>query len=94
MGNLNAALSNGDHKLSVSGGGSQMKTDKAMSLESMQSIELKVGSSKISITPTGITLSATTLSIEGTGTAELKGAMVTINGSGMAELKGGVIMIG
>lgn len=94
VGNMNIALSNGNYKFSASGGSCEMKSDKSMSLESLQSIELKVGSSRISITPTGITLSATSLNIEGTGTAELKGAMVTVKGSGMTMLKGGVIMIG
>ncbi|HHL2712510.1 TPA: type VI secretion system Vgr family protein [Yersinia enterocolitica] len=93
-GSLTSVLKSGDHKLSVSGGGSEMKTDKTMVLESLQSIELKVGSSKLSITPTGITLKALTICIEGSGTAELKGAMVTVNGSGMTQLKGGVTMIG
>lgn len=93
-GNMETSLVNGDHNLNVSGGGSRIKTDKNIILESMQSIEIKVGSSKLSITPIGISLSATTISIKGSGTAELKSAMTTINGSGMTQIKGGVIMIG
>ncbi|WP_447840908.1 type VI secretion system Vgr family protein [Enterobacter bugandensis] len=84
----------GEHQLDISGGGSTVKADKACVIESTQKIELKVGSSKISITPSGITISATTIKVEGTGTAELKGAMVTVNGSGISQIKGGVVMIG
>ncbi|QNQ55455.1 type VI secretion system Vgr family protein [Serratia liquefaciens] len=93
-GNLNEALTGGDHQLKVSGGGSKVKADKACVIESTQSIELKVGSSKISISPAGITLSGATIKITGSGTAELKGAMVTVQGSGMTQIKGGVTMIG
>jgi len=94
QGNLQQSLKGGDHHLKISGGGSSVKADKACVIESTQSIELKVGSSKISISPTGITISGTTIKIEGTGTAELKGAMVTVQGSGMTQIKGGVTMIG
>lgn len=93
-GNLQQSLNGGDHQLKISGGGSSVKADKACVIESTQSIELKVGSSKISISPSGITISGTTLKFEGTGTAELKGAMVTVQGSGMTQIKGGVTMIG
>ncbi|MGL6010979.1 MAG: type VI secretion system Vgr family protein, partial [Shewanella oncorhynchi] len=56
-GNVNETLIGGNHQLNVSGGGSVVKADKACVIESTQSIELKVGTSKISISPAGITLS-------------------------------------
>ncbi|MBI0278601.1 type VI secretion system tip protein VgrG (plasmid) [Hafnia alvei] len=93
-GNLETSLNGGDRQLKISGGGSLVKADKACVIESTQSIELKVGSSKISISPSGITLSGTTIKIEGSGSAELKGAMVTVQGSGMTQIKGGVTTIG
>lgn len=93
-GSLQTTLNGGDSQLKISGGGSTVKADKACVIESTQSIELKVGSSKISISPAGITISGTTVKIEGKGTAELKGAMVTVQGSGMTQIKGGVTMIG
>lgn len=93
-GNLQESLTSGNHQLNISGGGSTVKADKACVIESTQSIELKVGSSKITLSPSGITLSGTTIKIEGKGTAELKGAMVTVQGSGMTQIKGGVTMIG
>lgn len=93
-GNVTDNVSSGNYQMTVSGGGSNLKADKACVIESTQSIELKVGSSKISITPTGITMSATTIKITGTGTAELKGSVVTVDGTGMTQIKGGVVMIG
>lgn len=93
-GNHDTVLKQGDYLMNISGGGSTVKADKTCVIESTQSIELKVGSSKMSITPSGITISATTIKVEGTGTAELKGAMLTVNGSGMSQVKGGVVMIG
>lgn len=93
-GDLNTQLQGGDHHLKISGGGSEVSADKSCLLESSQGIELKVGNSKISITPVGITLTATTIKIESSATAELKGAMVTVQGSGMTQVKGGVVMIG
>lgn len=93
-GNQKESLSGGNHSLSVSGGGSSVKADKACIIESTQSIELKVGSSKVSITPAGITISGTTIKIEGTATTDLNGAMVTVKGSGMTQVKGGVVMVG
>lgn len=94
QGNLNESLTGGSHQLTVSGGGSQVKADKACVIESTQSIKLKVGSSEISISPAGITLTGVTIKINGSSTAELKGAMVMVQGSGMTQIKGGVTMIG
>src|SRR5476649_288009 len=93
-GNHNTTLKQGNYLMEISGGSNKVKADKACVIESTQSIELKVGSSKIYITPSDITISATTIKVEGCGTAELKGAMVTVNGSGMSQIKGGVVMIG
>lgn len=93
-GNASTELKNGNYMLSVSGGSGGIKTDKALTFESTQSIELKVGSNKISLSPSGITLNGIMLSIEAKGTAELKGAMTTVSGSGMAQVSGGIINIG
>lgn len=93
-GSLTSQLEGGDHQLTISGGGSEISADKTCLLESSQGIELKVGNSKISITPVGITLTATTIKIESSATAELKGSMVTVQGDGMTQVKGGLVMIG
>lgn len=93
-GNVTTSLTNGNYALTVTGGSGKVKTDKTCVIESTQSIELKVGSSKIAISPSGITISGTMIKIEGSGTAELKGAMTTVQGSGMTQIKGGIINIG
>lgn len=93
-GNMTTSLSNGNYSLTATGGSGKIKTDKSCVIESTQSIELKVGSNKIAISPSGITISGTMIKIEGSGTAELKGAMTTVQGSGMTQIKGGIINIG
>lgn len=84
----------GNYTLSATGGSGKIKTEKTCVIESTQSIELKVGSNKIAISPSGITISGTMIKIEGSGTAELKGAMTTVQGSGMTQIKGSIINIG
>lgn len=93
-GNVTTSLNNGNYSLTATGGSGKIKTDKTCVIESTQSIELKVGSNKIAISPSGITISGTMIKIEGSGTAELKGAMTTVQGSGMTQIKGGIINIG
>lgn len=93
-GNVTTSLSNGNYSVTASGGSGKIKTDKTCIIESTQSIELKVGSNKIVISPGGINISGTLIKIEGTATAELKGAMTTVQGSGMTQIKGGIINIG
>lgn len=93
-GNISTSLSNGNYTLTATGGSGKIKTDKTCVIESTQSIELKVGSNKISLSPSGITISGTMIKIEGSGTAEMKGAMTTVQGSGMTQIKGGIINIG
>ncbi|MEW7314511.1 type VI secretion system tip protein TssI/VgrG [Buttiauxella gaviniae] len=93
-GNVTTSLQNGNYSLVATGGSGKIKTDKTCVIESTQSIELKVGSNKIAISPSGITISGTMIKIEGSGTAELKGAMTTVQGSGMTQIKGGIINIG
>lgn len=93
-GNATTELNNGNYALKVAGGSGSVKTDKALTLESTQSIELKVGSNKISLSASGISINGMTVKIEGSGTAELKSAMTTVSGSGMTQVSGGIINIG
>lgn len=87
-GDATTKLSNGDYALQVTGGGGSIKTDKALTLESDQSIELKVGSNTIKLSSSGISINGTTVKIEGTSSAEMKAATVKVEGSASAELKG------
>ncbi|NIF48400.1 type VI secretion system tip protein VgrG [Enterobacter sp. Ap-1006] len=107
-GDITTKIKNGNYILDVAGGSGSVKTEKALSIESTQSIELKVGNNKIAISTSGITingaafkvessagaeLKGATVKVEGSGTAELKGAMVKVEGSGTAELKGAMATV-
>ena len=57
------------------------------------SITLQVGSSKIKITPTGISIEAMTVNVKGQGTCKMSSPMTTVAGSGVNKITGGVVMI-
>lgn len=94
VGNVATELTSGNFTLNITGGNGNIKTDKILTLESLQSIVFKVGSNKISLSPSGISISGMMIKIEAVGTTELKGAMTEITGSGMAQISGGIINIG
>jgi type VI secretion system secreted protein VgrG len=87
-GNFITKVKNGNYNLEVEKGGVSVNTEQKMTFESSQSIELKVGSSKIILSSNGIKISGTTINIEASSTAEFKGEMLTLEGSTTAELKG------
>ena len=65
-----------------------------ITIEAMQSIELKVGPSSIKIDMSGVTISGTMVKIDGKAMAEVKGgAMAKLEGGAMVMVKGGVTMI-
>lgn len=92
-GNITTEINNGNYALHASGGSGSIKTDKALTLESMQSIELKVGGNKITLSTSGISINGTMIKIEGSGSAEMKAAMVKVEGSGTVEMKGAMATI-
>ncbi|EFA0266069.1 type VI secretion system tip protein VgrG, partial [Escherichia coli] len=87
-------LTNGDYRLIVDGGATNIKSDKSLMIESIQSLILKVGANKIELSPSGITITGTLLKLEGKATTEVKGTMMTVQGSAITQIKGGVINIG
>lgn len=93
-GNALTELSNGNYTLKVKGGSGSVKTDKALKLESTESIELKVGSNKISLSAEGVSINGMMVKIIGTGTTEVNSSMLTLKGSGMTNISGGLINIG
>lgn len=93
-GDATTEVNNGNFELNVVGGSGTVKTDKALIFESTQSLELKVGNNRISLSPSGISINGMMVSIEATGTVELKGAMATVSGTGMTQVSGGIINIG
>ncbi len=90
-GNLKTTVQSGNHDTTVSKGNLSVAISKGKAtIEAAQSIELKVGSTTIKLTPSSIEMSAMTIKIEakmalsakGDLTAELKaGTMLTINGA-------------
>ncbi|EKD4346391.1 type VI secretion system tip protein VgrG, partial [Escherichia coli] len=108
-GNIDIKVSDGDYNLKVAGGSGSFTTDKNLTLESTQSIKIKVGVNEIIISTSGINIKGTQIAIEGQGSAELKGAtlklegqamsevkgtMLTLQGSAMTQIKGGIVNIG
>ncbi len=64
-----------------------------ITVEAMQSIELKVGSNSIKIDQSGVTVKGTMVKVEGAAMLEAKAPMTTVKGDGMLTLKGGITMI-
>ncbi|WGK60097.1 type VI secretion system tip protein TssI/VgrG [Pantoea sp. SS70] len=93
-GNQTVKLDGGDQKNTISGGGSQLKADKACVIESTESITFKVGGNEIAITTSGITIKGTQIELKGLAAVKVEGAQVEVKGSGMLTLDGGLIKIG
>ena len=65
----------------------------SIDLEAMTSIELKVGSNKITIDNMGVTISATQIKVQGQAMVQVQGPMTQVSADGMLMLKGGVMML-
>jgi len=92
-GNDTLTVDKGNHGITVSAGSS--------TIEAKQKITLKVGESSIELTPTGITIKAPTVKVEGATSAtvtspatKVEGTMtLELTGAAQAKLVGGVVMI-
>ncbi|WP_247999699.1 type VI secretion system Vgr family protein [Escherichia marmotae] len=108
-GNIDINVSDGNYNLKVTGGSSSFITDKNITLESTQSIKIKVGVNEITISTSGVSIKAAKITIEGQASAEVKaatlklegqaisevkGTMLTLQGSAMTQIKGGIVNIG
>jgi type VI secretion system secreted protein VgrG len=94
MGNddLKIDMGNETHKLGM--GNYSLKCDLgAVTIEAMQSIELKVGASSVKIDQTGVTIKGMLLKFEGTAMAEVKAPMTQVKGDAMVIVQGGLVMI-
>jgi type VI secretion system secreted protein VgrG len=85
-GNDSVTISTGNRNVEVSLGSS--------TLEAMQKITLRVGSSSITIDQTSITLEAMMIKIHGELSVQIEGMTTQITGDAMLTLQGGVTMIG
>ncbi len=84
-GNDSLTVKTGNHTIKVSAGKSV--------IEAAQSIELKVGSSTIKITPTGITLTSTMIKLDAQGMSQVLGGVVKVAGKSLAEISGAAVKI-
>ena len=86
-GNRTTTLDKGNDKLSIKSGNLSIKTDQGkVKIEAMQSIELKVGSTSLKLTPSGATLKSAMITIDGKG-------MTTVKAGGILTEKGGIIKL-
>jgi len=93
-GNRVVEIDQGNDTLTIAQGDQTITLDAGQStLEAATQIELKVGGSSIKITPSGITLKATMIKVEGTGMTQVKGNVVQVKGGATTEVAGGVVRI-
>lgn len=64
-----------------------------ITMEAMQSIELKVAGSSVKIDPSGVTIKGPMIKIEAQGVMQVKGSVVSVEGDAVLILKGGVTLI-
>lgn len=81
-----------NEKLAVTGT-IQNSSQKTIEITALESITLKVGTSKIVIDQGSITLDTTILQLKGQGMAMLTSPMTTVKGDGMLTARGGLVMI-
>ncbi len=65
----------------------------SISVEAMQSIELKVGANSVKIDQTGVTIKGMIVKIEGQMMTEVKSPMTKVEGAAMTIVKGGIVLI-
>jgi len=94
MGNKSTEVSMGNMDTQVKMGNYTLKTSLgAISMEAMQSIELKVMGNSIKIDPTGVQINGIMVKIEGQAMLQATSPMTQINGDAMTTVKGAVVMI-
>jgi type VI secretion system secreted protein VgrG len=100
-GNITVTVNTGNISESADAGNISQTAGQSIKLKANTSIELTCGTSSIKLDPTGITLSAMQVKIDGQMMLDLKsglmtqiaGSMVNVKGDGMLMLKGGIMML-
>lgn len=85
QGNLSVTVDMGNASYKISQG--------KCTVEAMQSIELKVGSTTIKLTPTGVTIQATMIKLQASGMLQTLGPMIKVAADAMLDMKGGLVKI-
>ncbi|MBC9208519.1 type VI secretion system tip protein VgrG [Roseomonas aerophila] len=92
--NRGATVQKGNDTLLVEKGNISVTAQQGrIEIEAMQSITLKVGSSKITIDSSGVTIEGTLVTAKATGTARIEAPLIQEDASGSMILKGGIIHI-
>jgi type VI secretion system secreted protein VgrG len=93
-GNRKIEISKGSDTLTISTGDQKIDISKGQcEITAAKKIVLTVGQSSIEITPTGIVLKATKVTVNADMKAEVKAAMTEISGSAMVKVEGGMIKL-
>lgn len=79
-------VKSGNEVKTVQAGSATLKAKKTITIESSTQIELKVGSSKITIGPQSVTIKSSQVSVEG-------GAQVSVKAGGLTQINGGLVKI-
>ena len=88
-------LAVGDDVLTIKTGNQTTRLELGRSItESTQGIELRVGPSRISIEPTGITIEGLVVKVRGHAQTEVNGLMTQVGADGVLEVKGGATVVG
>ena len=87
-------VTQGNHTIQSTAGNIAIKTAAgAITVEAMQSITLKVGSSTVTLDQSGVTIKGLNLQFEGTVMTSVKAPITQINASGMMKATAGIMML-
>jgi len=93
-GNSTLDVSMGNREVTVKVGNISIKASAgAVSIEALQSIELKVGGTSLSIGPAGVKMKGPLVNLEADAVAQIKAPITQVNGDAMVIIKGGITMI-
>ncbi len=93
-GDTSLTVDTGNYKVDISAGSASIKAMQAITIESTQSITLKVAGNSVTIDMTGVTVKGTMISIQGQAQTVVKGLMTQVSADAMLQLQGGITMIG
>lgn len=94
MGNVTRSVDMGNEKHTLKLGNYSLKTSVgATTIEALQKIELKCGMSKITMTPTQITIESLMVDVKATTVMNVKGLMTTVSANAIMTVKGSLTMI-
>lgn len=94
MGDVTRSVDMGNEKHTVKLGNYDLKTSVgATTIEALQKIELKCGMSKITMTPTQITIESLMVDVKATTNLNVKGLLTTVSADAIMTVKGALTMI-